>query len=434
MQLSPRPGIVQGGSGSPASHPCSLDREALLETRMDIQFCDLCNESVPEGDLETGRAYFRKGRLICRDCDHAMGGADAGAGGAGVPDTLPDDLSGGAARARTAAPPGNVPAGAPVRAGGGGAGGVVLGLLAIAFSGTAAWLLVERIDGLEATNNAGRLALASALENLQDDQRALEAGLAERFEAADRRAADRDAEGAAETIARLEELRDELAGFAEREEAVAGALDALDQRLVASETAADERVAPLSAQLARFEEDVLLFKDRLIDLEENLRLLSAGGPFVSPAVPLPVGSNPGAAPGRVLAGDEGAKPWAPLLADLQSDNAGIRLDAVYSLGETGDPGVVPHLVPMLKDEDLFVRMATARMLEDLQARLAVPALIDALEDEQSAVREAAVVALRKLTDEDFGFEPVASPADRGKRVKQWRDWWKKHGEEFLAGS
>src|SRR5262245_5414832 len=39
---------------------------------MKIHFCDLCNESVPQGDLDQGRAFIRKGRVVCAACDRAM--------------------------------------------------------------------------------------------------------------------------------------------------------------------------------------------------------------------------------------------------------------------------------------------------------------------------------------------------------------------------
>ena len=46
---------------------------------MKIQFCDLCNESVPEGDLKSGKAFLRKGRVVCATCNTLMGGSeDAG--------------------------------------------------------------------------------------------------------------------------------------------------------------------------------------------------------------------------------------------------------------------------------------------------------------------------------------------------------------------
>ena len=36
---------------------------------MKIHFCDLCNESVPQTDLDEERAFIRKGRVICATCD-----------------------------------------------------------------------------------------------------------------------------------------------------------------------------------------------------------------------------------------------------------------------------------------------------------------------------------------------------------------------------
>jgi hypothetical protein len=39
---------------------------------MDIHFCDLCNESVPQSDLDLGRAFVRRGRVVCASCERAM--------------------------------------------------------------------------------------------------------------------------------------------------------------------------------------------------------------------------------------------------------------------------------------------------------------------------------------------------------------------------
>ena len=39
---------------------------------MKILFCDLCNESVPQSELDAGRAFMRKGRVICLKCDQLM--------------------------------------------------------------------------------------------------------------------------------------------------------------------------------------------------------------------------------------------------------------------------------------------------------------------------------------------------------------------------
>ena len=39
---------------------------------MKIHFCDLCNESVPQADLDQGRAFIRKDRVICSTCENVM--------------------------------------------------------------------------------------------------------------------------------------------------------------------------------------------------------------------------------------------------------------------------------------------------------------------------------------------------------------------------
>ena len=423
---------------------------------MEILFCDLCNESVPQGDLVTGTAYYRKGRLICRDCDRAMGGehdhpaeksGSEGEGGSTRGATAPRPTATATAerpRVPDALPPGGLresapraydaPPQAPPVPQGGGAGGVLLGILALGFSGTAAWLTVGELEEMESEAAVSRGALARSIEDLEDRGSRLADDLERRFAAAAdhaEAAARAQGEALADEIAAL---RAQLEAFGEREVEVAGALAALDQRILGSEARAGERTDALRGDFSRLEKDIRFFSDRLIELEENLRILSAGGPIAGGTGPIAPAVVPGGGGSSAAGGATGGvKAWTGLLADLQSDNPGIRLDAIYALGETRDPEVVPHLVPMLQDEDLFVRMATARMLEDLDARAAVPSLIDALEDDQSAVREAAMVALRALTGEEFGFEPVASPADRARRVKLWRDWWKKNGAAFLAG-
>ena len=150
-----------------------------------------------------------------------------------------------------------------------------------------------------------------------------------------------------------------------------------------------------------------------------------------PAAPEPAAAAapPAAAPPAA----DATPAWAGLLAELKSASSGARWSAVQALRDTRDPAVVPHLIPMLKDSDIFVRMATARVLGDLAVMDAVPHLIDALEDEEASVREQALVSLRELTGKDFKFDPTANEADRAKKVKAWRDWWKREGDPAAAG-
>src|SRR5262245_6555260 len=54
------------------------------ESRVKIYFCDICNESIPLQDLETGAAITVKGKVICRTCNPAGGTRMAApAGGTG---------------------------------------------------------------------------------------------------------------------------------------------------------------------------------------------------------------------------------------------------------------------------------------------------------------------------------------------------------------
>ena len=400
-----------------------------MDTAMEIQFCDLCNESVPVGDLAAGRAYLRKGRVVCADCDAAMGGGSAGTQGAGA--AVPYGSSPLRPEARSASAAGGQVDSASAQKlaqsapRGGGGGGVLVGLLTLVFATAGFTLMVERMTAMEQDAADGRRALQRGIDGTGRDQRAFEDSLPAQIAVSEQRLTSAQESQRAKLVAATDALRLEFAAAGQREDAVAGELRAIRDAFDKQETASRERLEAMRLTIVDLEKDIRFYSDRTIELEETLRTLSARGP-------LGVVASLGALAQGLPANSQ--KAWEGLLADLQHTNAGIRLDAIYALGETGDQGVIRHLVPMLTDVDLFVRMATARMLEDLDARAAVPALIDALADSQSAVREASMVALRQITGKEFRFEPVATDAERGKKVKLWRDWWKKSGDAFLAGS
>ena len=387
-----------------------------METRMEIQFCDLCNESVPEGDLEAGRAYRRKGRVVCAACDQAMGGlgmtpeaagAPVGADGGRVPGPAP-------ATSAPAAPPPVV-----VRSG---AGGVLVGLIAIAFATVGFVLILDELEGIGRDVDGVRTEQRLELLSVRNEVERHKAGLPSLLSESEDRLRQSESSERRALKASIDALSVQLAGTDERHTRLADAVDEIESGLDGFDGAAREREAALRKALEGLSEELSLYGARMMDFEETLLRISSRGPVAA----VPAGPEAGDEP-RV-------KAWAGLLPDLGHANEGIRLVAIYALGETGDSEVVPHLIPMLSDVSLFVRMATAAMLEELQAKAAVPALIDALEDDESAVREAAMVALQAITGQRFGFEPIASPAERAKRVKEWRDWWKRHGDDFLVGS
>lgn len=374
---------------------------------MDIQFCDLCNESVPLGDMERGRAFQQAGRLICANCDSAMGGGGApiNSGDAGLSS---EPMAGG-------------PAPVVVTRGGGGAAGVFVGLLALAVAGGGLALFLDRLESTEV--GLGRLgnalteeARARTLAVREQDER-LVASVVEMGDLAQARSEELMHLLQNQLAALQGSDKEQLTAFA----AVQAELQGLRSTASSKQDRIEQLLAGIGERMNALETDQRFYADRVVEFEEGLRALAAREPVASASMP------------NLSAGQAGPAPWEGLLGDLGHASSSIRMEAVYDLSETRDPRVVEHLVPMLADEDLFVRMATARALMDLDGREGVPGLIETLEDSSGAVREAAMVALRKIAGRDFGFEPLASDADRAKRVKAWRIWWNKEGEAFLAG-
>ena len=392
---------------------------------MEIFFCDLCNESVPEADLTSGQAYHRSGRIVCAACDSAMGGgseagkpAEGGSLGAAPAVALAGaaaaEAPGAAAWSRPAKAP-QAPA-LPVQATPGPAG-LWLGLLVLVFSASGMWILFQRMETFQADQREKLQSLQLDAQTTRRTHDIFAAGLGQQLGNSEERTAAASAEARRPLAEGISALRSDLSLSLEREGQVGSQLRALGEQLKALENTQRDNKSQTSDSLGDLHRDIEFYKERLLALEETVRQVSARGPVLA------------------LGGDQPqtAAAWSSSLPDLKHSNAGLRLDAIYALGETKDKAVIPHLIPMLEDDDLFVRMATARMLEDLQARSAVPALIKALEDEQSAVREAAMGSLRRITGKNFRFDPVASDADRSGKIKAWRSWWQKNGDEFLLG-
>ena len=435
---------------------------------MKIHFCDLCNESVPQVDLEQGRAFIRKDRVICAACDRAMshhlpgaaaGGAelagrseatansaeshanDASSPGGQRVSPLGPAPSGGpppesqgqdspadaalfaaapalaelASRSATAASPAPAATAQPSSAASGsntkvGNGAMWVAVFGLLFTAGAIFVLDDRLHVADGRHDAlasqvdknmastAKLERSAALAN--DAHRDLDRRLTARIDLSKARQ-----DSTADEVAQLKSGQSEIAA---RLAELALGLKALQDKSGSGDFDLAKRFAEYSSKIAKNE-------DALRALGERITVLESAPPVAESVALEP--ARP-AEPG-----------WKALLPDLQSSVNTLRWSAVDSLGASKDPEVVPHVVPMLKDADVFVRMAAARVLGDLAAKSAVGALIDALEDSETAVREAAFVALRTITGKDLKFDPLApSDAERARRVKAWRDWWKKESE------
>lgn len=366
---------------------------------MNLYFCDLCNESIPQADLDLGRAVRRNERLICTACEAAMTSAPASA-------PEPSDV------APAPRPLARAPSTSPLPA-------IALAVACVALlvgAGGGAYLFWRLDESARALHgevvDVERAAPAHA--------RTVSAALAEETSARETDVAAARAEVQA-LVTRVQELEQAGADRAALERRV----DKLDGRLAAlgdlasrveHESGALEQLAATVAELsaARAQSDA-----------------AGAGAHAAPA------SDPApAAKGAALAPAPGVPPWQGFVADLASADSGTRWQAVQALGDTHDPAVVPHLVPVLGDADIFVRMAACRHLGDLGSLEAIPALIDALEDEEALVREAAYVALDRLSGkgQQIPFDAYARDGDRSKRVRAWRDWWQEASKELLGGA
>jgi hypothetical protein len=379
-----------------------------------IHFCDLCNESVPEPDLEEGRAFVRKGRIVCASCDHAMSSSDIALAAAlpraplGRQPAILPDAAGLQLQGRAPAPPAaRGPVGyeaTPHRSGSG------LAWLALLFAAASGFWLYQRQEQAAADL---RQALAQA-SGQNADQASLDQRLVELQQAA------------GELQARVEErLREgeldwsrELGSMRTRAEELAKSLEGLSNR-VEGMGSLELGLRENQREAADLRQGIRAVVTELDDIAARVGKLQEGA-----------GGPTRAAPSAELA--EQLPAWTTWVADLQSPNSGTRWTAVTALGETRDPSVAPHLTPLLRDSDVFVRMATARVLGDLSAPEGIPALIEALEDVEAPVREAAESSLRQITGRNFHFDPLADEADRARKIRAWQQWWRESRDNYIG--
>jgi hypothetical protein len=397
---------------------------------MKIHFCDLCNESVPQADLDQGRAFIRKDRVVCATCESAMSHGHATA-------TATAPLTG-AVRAHDVAPalPNQAlaPAPAPVAATAegtphvshlqpivvrsAGSGGLWVALLGLVFTAGVMFVLDNRIQDIQRDATAQDKRLASQESNIGILQRgaSLEKDALSDHEKRTDRAFDAQKSRQDRLVDQLNAIEKEQNDVAARIASLTVLVNKHEAKAGSGDIDLEKRLQELSSRLAKGEDDMNALTARLLAVESTPVPAAVA---VAPAPVQPDASQPA---------------WTAQLEGLKSDSNSVRWEAVTGLGATKDPETVPHLLPMLKDSDVFVRMATARVLGEMQAKPAVGALIDSLEDSETAVREAAYIALRTITGKDLKFDPQAIDVERAKRVKAWREWLKKEGEAAPAGT
>jgi HEAT repeat protein len=113
-----------------------------------------------------------------------------------------------------------------------------------------------------------------------------------------------------------------------------------------------------------------------------------------------------------------ARAVEPFIAALKDEDKVVREVAAVALGKIGDARAVEPFIAALKDEDKAVREVAAVALGKMGDTRAVEPLIRALGDGHVRVRWGAEGALRELTGQSFGENPV-----------KWKEWWEKNKKE-----
>ncbi|MBI1380886.1 MAG: hypothetical protein GC161_07345 [Planctomycetaceae bacterium] len=369
---------------------------------MEIRFCDICNESVPVSDLSTGRAFERKGRVVCASCDLAMSATRPHGADGDLASAVGAAQSGGSTGASAGATSAVGAAASPR-----GEGGVATVLAAVALVGVAAvaYLTRQELDrnAAAAAERQGWVSAAAERERAMDRRETSERvqSLAEEVALLREGQAMRTAEADVrirQLVARVDGLSAEFAALAEE-------LPRLEQRLAAEQKAPEPAFVELESRVGQLQEDLHVL---LSAFYETLPRIGAAE-----------------APAEETSNEPPA--YVAQLRGLTAEDPNERWAALETLGQLGDAAAAEHVTALLVDPDLFVRMAAARVLGKLGATSAAPALIEALEDADPSMREAVLLALRTITGRNIPFDPNGSPAERTRQVNEWRNWWKRSG-------
>lgn len=343
-----------------------------LDAAMEIRFCDLCHESIPDADFETGRAVAIDGRTMCVACG------------------LKRSLSLAGPRSWLT---------------------LLLGLYA---AGVTTWLLVKRGDVAQEmrAESAGTLAQAEA-----GTRRAVE-GLETRLAGV--------ADGIRPQLDRLSQDQGLLAAKLEADRsALHSRLDLLQGRSEAVERQSREVHEWLRELKARAERELAQPKP----VEPTPAPAPPVPPEPAPApAPAPAPEPPPEAaspkPDAPTADPAELDHWIDL---LQDPNASIAFSATISLARLKDLKAVAPLVKALRTyKDFYVRLGAADALRELKACDGVPDLIDALNDNDDLVRSSADMALKGITLHEEPFAPSLGRQELRRLQTAWRKWWKEN--------
>lgn len=388
------------------------------ETPRDVLFCDLCNVSVSVADMREERAVFREGRLYCAKCKFLVMERTATA-------SMPSAASVSTATSPVPPPPvvavpvpptaSTIPA-APRRSSPWGAWillvllGMAAGFTVFYFTPDIRRFLTGETSAPPAAGGDSSSLGTSPTRKDSDGTPAQDIDLDKYFKKVDRQLEDFRAELAQQRAADRAELLNEI-----------------------------DDLRGESARVLQNERDRVEAMGREID---GIRASTAAVDRHRPEPPADESTPPNAETTPDTAEEKPAVTAAPPasgstsalereLERLKSPDAGVRFSAVVDLGRLADPNSVPALGALaINDGDNYVRDFAVRVLGNLGVPAAIPYLVRALHDSDALVANSANDGLVRMTKRSFGFDRKATTEQRQEAVRKWEEWWEKNRETF----
>lgn len=213
---------------------------------------------------------------------------------------------------------------------------------------------------------------------------------------------------------------------------------AIDTRMADNTTIVHDRLKDLSERLRSLDGRLEPLTQWRIEIQKQADLLEAAlqaahapaaagtgpatGPGPGPSDPPAAGPGPEPGTERSPERDELVAKWIERLGD-SDDN--VVFTATIELARLKALSAAAALVGVLeKHRDFYARLGAATALGEIPALDGVPALIEALGDRDELVRTAADDSLRKITGEDFNFSSSLPKNDRSRIQRRWRQYWK----------
>ena len=171
--------------------------------------------------------------------------------------------------------------------------------------------------------------------------------------------------------------------------------------------AQEDKILPKDAQMVQ-ESLMRSLQDEGDPLEVRRRALEAVSPFNTPRVHEYIrwayssGEQKLKCSSLYAMAKSQEEAWMPaILTELRSAHPSLRYEAATACGELGEEDVVQHLIPLLEDDDTQVQMAAVIAMGNIGGTLAKRALQRCMRDADETLREAVQEALEEMDIGEF---------------------------------